>query len=1186
MRRLFIILFICFSALSPGLSAADFVWTNSAGGNWSGTNNWRSHQVPGSGDNVFLTNNGTYTVTLDNSATLANLVLGGSSGAQTLTNANQILTLNGLGTVNANGVLSLGGGSLAGTAAVTADGTFIWAGGTFSGSGLISARGGLFLPGTAAKNLNGRTLVNTATATWSGGAINLGGGGVISNAPGGTFDCEFDGHIANLSGGTLANAGLLRKTGGVAAMIVAGGIGFNNSGAVEVQSGALRLYGGGTNNGSFVVSAGAVLQLVGGVNQFNPVSSVTGAGGLSVSGGTANFLGMINLGGSNSLISGTANFSGSASISGGTLNIAGGTANFNGSGLIAPTVLNLSLGSLGGTNDLLVSGPMVWTGGNINGLGTVRAEGGLTIADDANRYFVGRTLNNTAQATWSAGVIYASGGAAISNAPGAVFDLAADVSYFDTGSRGFFNAGVLRKTSGTNTAGFGVNFTNSGTVQVQRGTLSINRYVQTAGWTLLEGGNLSTGQPLQLQGGRLAGTNRVVGSVVNNGTVRPGSSLGSMVIAGSYTQTTNGVLEIELGGTAPGTNFDQLLITGTASLNGTLAVIFTNGFTPPTNASFVFLTNASRTGTFTNLLYSPNVAGLTVDYTLTNAVLRAANVRPVIAPITDRTNNELAQLSVTVSVTDADRPAQTFTYALTNSPTGATINSSGVIRWTPTENQGPLVTNITVLVTDSGSPRLTASRAFQVVVNENNVPPVLSLPSNPNANEMALFTNNATATDADVPTNGRTFALLSGPAGFTVSPSGAMTWTPTETDGPGTNQVRIKVTDTNAFAVTNQSLSTTNSFNVIVREVNVAPVLTVPGEQTVTEHTTLTVTNTATDADVPANSFTFALAGGPTGVAVNSASGVLTWTPGESQSPSTNLIRVKVTDSNPSAVNATALNTTNSFTVIVREANTAPTLTMPPNRTIHQLTSYSNNATATDPDIPANPLTFSLVSGPAGLAVSPSGAITWTPVSAQNPSTNLIFVRVSDTNAAAASSKSLSSTNSFTLTVNEENVAPSITVPADRTIHAGVPLSLTATASDPDLPANTLTFALLSGPTGLTVNGAGQINWSSGDADAGTTNRVRVRVFDNGTPSLSATGALNIWVVARPTLLRPAVVGTNLTLTWSAIAGRSYRVEYKSSLAATNWSTLPGDVTAPANTASKTSSLGLTNGIFRIRILP
>jgi hypothetical protein len=68
--------------LSGSVQAADIVWTNTAGGNWSSTNNWSPNQVPSTNDTAWITNNGTYAVTLDANVTLGGLALGGDSGTQ------------------------------------------------------------------------------------------------------------------------------------------------------------------------------------------------------------------------------------------------------------------------------------------------------------------------------------------------------------------------------------------------------------------------------------------------------------------------------------------------------------------------------------------------------------------------------------------------------------------------------------------------------------------------------------------------------------------------------------------------------------------------------------------------------------------------------------------------------------------------------------------------------------------------------------------------------------------------------------------------------------------------------------------------------------------------------------------------------------------------------------------------
>src|SRR5205807_2293009 len=158
------------------------------------------------------------------------------------------------------------------------------------------------------------------------------------------------------------------------------------------------------------------------------------------------------------------------------------------------------------------------------------------------------------------------------------------------------------------------------------------------------------------------------------------------------------------------------------------------------------------------------------------------------------------------------------------------------------------------------------------------------------------------------------------------------------------------------------ALSATNSFTVTVTEVNLAPVLSVPADQTIDELSALAVTASATDADIPANTLTFSLVSPPAGMRIGRASGRVSGTPSEAQGPSTNTVTVVVTDNGVPALSAT-----NSFTVTVREVNVAPVLSVPANQRIDELSALAVTASATDADIPANTLTFSLVSPPAGM---------------------------------------------------------------------------------------------------------------------------------------------------------------------------------------------------------------------------
>ncbi len=290
-----------------------------------------------------------------------------------------------------------------------------------------------------------------------------------------------------------------------------------------------------------------------------------------------------------------------------------------------------------------------------------------------------------------------------------------------------------------------------------------------------------------------------------------------------------------------------------------------------------------------------------------------SNSPPVLPAQTDRTVAELTTLVVTNTAADPNTPLM---YTLLNPPTGAVIDANGVITWTPTEAQGPSTNALTTLVTDSGSPPLSATSSFSVVVTEVNSAPVLTVPGNQAISEQALWSANATAVDTDLPANSLTFGLVSGPSGLTVSSGGLISWTPTETQGPSTNTVKVRVFDNGL-----PGLSATNSFTITVSESNSPPVLPAQANRTIIELTAVTVTNTATDSDLPANTLTYSLLVAPTNAVINTNTGVITWAPTEAQGPTTNTFTTRVVDNGVAPLAAT-----NTFTVVVNESNSPPVL--------------------------------------------------------------------------------------------------------------------------------------------------------------------------------------------------------------------------------------------------------------------
>jgi len=348
----------------------------------------------------------------------------------------------------------------------------------------------------------------------------------------------------------INNNGTFRKAGGTG--ITTYTIPFNNAGTVEVLSGTLGLSGGGTNsNGNYVVASGTTMQLTSGIFTFEGMNTVSGSG---------------------------------------TLTLAGG--------------------SLAGEGSITNSGPLEWSGGTMTDAGSfTNTSNDFTITGTVEKYVSGgRVLNNsgTVRQVGSVGVRLLSSGATVNNLAGGVWDFQGDGwmgGDSTSGPRAINNAGTIRKSSGTGTTtlgsnGSGATFSNTGMIEVNSGTLSFERFTQTAGSADLNGGNLTFSSAAQILGGEILGSGTINGSVVNSGgLVSPGHSVGSMIINGNYTQGETGALLFEFAGVGGG-QFDFLDLNGTASLDGILEIAFINGFHPVLGDAFHIMDFNSRTGDF------------------------------------------------------------------------------------------------------------------------------------------------------------------------------------------------------------------------------------------------------------------------------------------------------------------------------------------------------------------------------------------------------------------------------------------------------------------------------------------------------------------------------------------------------------------------------------------------------------
>jgi len=264
------------------------------------------------------------------------------------------------------------------------------------------------------------------------------------------------------------------------------------------------------------------------------------------------------------------------------------------------------------------------------------------------------------------------------------------------------------------------------------------------------------------------------------------------------------------------------------------------------------------------------------------------------------------------------------------------------------------------------------------------------------------------------------------------------------------------------------------------------------------------------------------------------------------------------------------------------QTNNPPLLTIVTNRIVDEETLLSFMTEATDPD--GDDLAFSLGAGtPSGADVNATnGVFTWTPLEAQGPSTNGFEMVVTDDGAPP-----LSATQAFSVVVNEVNLPPQLTGIADRSLHAGMSLVLTNSATDADIPANILTYSLDPGapPTVAIEPATGVLTWNTAEVNAGSTNPITVRVTDNGVPPLDDPAPFAISVTERPVIQSVQVTNSAILLTWTAIDGFRYSLEYKTNLNDPAWMDLPGEITAlgPLATGSDTTATNAQR-LYRVRV--
>ena len=259
---------------------------------------------------------------------------------------------------------------------------------------------------------------------------------------------------------------------------------------------------------------------------------------------------------------------------------------------------------------------------------------------------------------------------------------------------------------------------DSGLVVMNTGTVALTGF----NVSVQSSGTITAGTLQLLPSSTLSGDGTVTANVDTAGTTSPGSNgTATLTIDGNFAQYGDGSLDIQIGGLTAGTDFDQLVITGAATLGGTLDVGLINSFTPQAGNTFTVVTDGSQSGEFaayTGLNYGAEGTFQTdygaAELTLVGA-LAAIRVSPASGLVTSKGGD-----STSFTVVLAKQPTANVTLDLSSGNTAEGTVSPSSLTFTSSDWDVPQTVTVTG-VNDGQS----GSAAYQV-----NFAPAVSTDAN------------------------------------------------------------------------------------------------------------------------------------------------------------------------------------------------------------------------------------------------------------------------------------------------------------------------------------------------------------------------------------------------------------------------------------------------------------------------
>lgn len=487
---------------------------------------------------------------------------------------------------------------------------------------------------------------------------------------------------------------------------------------------------------------------------------------------------------------------------------------------------------------------------------------------------------------------------------------------------------------------------------------------------------------------------------------------------------------------------------------------------------------------------------------------------PVLSPLPEMpvTVGETETNNLSTYAADPNTPPLPLTFSLSGAPTYASISSSGLLTLSPPADTPPGEVTFTVTVADNESTPQTASQTITVNVEALQPPVIFTVPVQSATIGQAFSLDLGTyAYDPNSPPLPLTFALAAGaPADATLASGGQFSWTPSATDGTGQFNIPYTVSDGTAAG---QTVSGTLTINVSTASSQPPTFSTIPTQDiTVGETLSLNAASFASDPDTAALPMTFTLGSTPTppaGLGIT-PQGTLTWTPASGLAGQSFTVTIVATDTADNSGSTTV--TIDALAVAPPSVSSdIPTQTYADGQTV----SLDLGLYATDENTPALPLSYTLLTNtlPGATLQASSGQFEWTVPSDQPAGPVTVSFDVSD---------SLTSANpvsgSFVIDVSSDQPPVIATIPTTNApVGQQATVVLATYASDPNTPAQTLTFALTGNPpTGATVTSDGSFTWTPPTSQP--PGNVTIGFTATDTSGLSTSGSFVLDVIAPPVL--------------------------------------------------------------------